>query len=270
MKTKRIGSILTLAVAGALAAMNASAQITNVVFTDDFSKTGIDTGKYAVDSPFFEGGKGTIAPKVENGVLEFTGTVTEQWWAGATLRVIEPIAISPETNVVVTVDRIEETGGTTGSRSALWIMDESRTKYVLYAEVYNEGGWHYNRYIGETGDVRTGGGTNIDPFDGTDAVTGVNYDDQGLHRMQVLANGKTVKLYLDGKYGTEVKFPFDKDGGRVGQLRPGEQRHGRNEMGQLEDPDGGHRHVLPCGADAGRGSDLPQPRGPDSSRGQCR
>lgn len=210
MKTKRIGSILTLAVAGALAAMNASAQITNVVFTDDFSKTGIDTGKYAVDSPFFEGGKGTIAPKVENGVLEFTGTVTEQWWAGATLRVIEPIAISPETNVVVTVDRIEETGGTTGSRSALWIMDESRTKYVLYAEVYNEGGWHYNRYIGETGDVRTGGGTNIDPFDGTDAVTGVNYDDQGLHRMQVLANGKTVKLYLDGKYGTEVKFPFDK------------------------------------------------------------
>ncbi len=185
-------------------------QITNTLFADDFSKAGIDTTKYAVDSPFFEGGKGNIAPNVQNGVLEFTGTVSEQWWAGATLRVLQTFEASPQTNVVVSVDRVEEEpqGSATASRSALWIMDSTRTKYVLYAEVVAEGGWHYNRYIGQPGDVRTGGGNNIAAFDGIDPETGVNYDDQGLHKMAAIINGKDVKLYLDGKYGETVSFPF--------------------------------------------------------------
>lgn len=185
-------------------------QITNTLFSDTFSGTTIDTTKYAIDSPFFEGGKGTIAPSVQNGVLEFTGSVSEQWWAGATLRVLPSFEASVDTNVVVSVDRVEELpiGEATASRSALWIMDSTRSKYVLYADVVNEGGWHYNRYIGQSGDVRTGGGTDIVAFNGIDPETDVNYDDQLLHTMMAVINGKDVKLYLDGKYGTTVPFPF--------------------------------------------------------------
>jgi hypothetical protein len=201
-----------LALAGLLNITPTSAQITNTLFLDDFSINGIDTSKYAIDAPFFEGGVGTIAPRVENGVLEFTGEVTQQWWAGATLRLLQTFPASPETNVVISVDRVAENGqinvGGSSVRSAFWIMDFTRTRYVLFADNTGEGGWAYNRYIGESGDIRTGGGTGITAFDGVDPVTGINYDDLGPHRVAAVANGQDLKLYLDGKYGATVKFPF--------------------------------------------------------------
>lgn len=201
MKPKLRSVFAALAVSGMLFLPRASAQITNTVFTEDFSGP-LNSSKLVPDSPMFEGGKGTIAAQVHDGVVEFTGTVTEQWWAGATLRVVPTFPASAETNVIVTVDRVMEYGGTTGSRSALWIMDDARTKYVLFADVNMEGGWHYNRKIGESGDVPTGGGNNIAKFDGE------LWDDLGQHQMKVIANGKTVKLYLDDVFGAEVKFPF--------------------------------------------------------------
>lgn len=208
MKPTRRSSLIALVLTGLLVPLGASAQITNVVFSDDFSKAGIDTNKYAIDAPFFEGGKGTIAPKVENGVLEFTGEVTERWWAGATLRVAQTFPISPETNVLVTVDRVAENGTGTSTRSALWLMDPTRTKYVLFADNTKEGGWQYNRKLGVAGDVPTGGGTALTAFQGTDANTGVNYDDLGQHQMAALFNGTDVRLYLDGVFGATVSFPF--------------------------------------------------------------
>jgi hypothetical protein len=187
-----------------------SAQITNVVFFDDFSTPGISPSKYAVDAPFFEGGKGTIAPKIADGVLEFTGEVTERWWAGATLRLANTYTASAETNLVVSVDRVAEWGVGTASRSALWIMDETQTKYVLFADVRAEGGWRYNRKIGESGDVPTGSGTDIAAFNSFDANLGTDFDDGGLHRMKAVIDGRNVSLYLDGKFGATVKFPFEK------------------------------------------------------------
>ncbi|MBI4658116.1 MAG: hypothetical protein HY735_04565 [Verrucomicrobia bacterium] len=162
---------LAIACAGVLP--QAFGQITNTVFFDDFSKSGIDTSKYVVDAPFFEGGQGDIAPKVEGGVLEFAGTVSQQWWAGGTLRLQQTFPVSPETNIVISVDRVSEAGAGSASRSALWIMDETRTKFVLFAEVRLEGGWHFNRKIGLTGDIPTGSGTDIPAFNGVDAITGI-------------------------------------------------------------------------------------------------
>lgn len=206
----RLRALAGVLSAGAIVLLSphASAQITNVLFSDDFSAASIDATKYVVDSPFFEGGIGDIAPKLVNGQLQLTGTVSQQWWAGATLRVLQTFPASPETNIVVSVDRVAELGQGSASRSALWIMDFTRTRYVLFADVRGEGGWRYNRYIGETGDVRTGGGTDIVAFNGTDANLGINFDDQGEHRMAVVINGQNVKLYLDGKLGDTVKFPF--------------------------------------------------------------
>jgi len=43
--------------------------------------------------------------------------------------------------VIASVDRAAEAGVGSASRSALWILDESKTKYVLFADVRGEGGW---------------------------------------------------------------------------------------------------------------------------------
>src|SRR5207244_8446829 len=48
----------------------------------------------------------------------------------------------------------------------------------------------------------TGSGTDIAVFNGT------NFDNGGLHKMSMVADGSTVKLLLDGIQGVEVKFPF--------------------------------------------------------------
>ena len=62
----------------------AFAQISTVVFSDDFAASTIDTNKYQPDAPFFEGGLGDIHAQAGNGVMQFVGTTTQQWWSGAT------------------------------------------------------------------------------------------------------------------------------------------------------------------------------------------
>lgn len=187
-----------------LGPLRTQADISQVVFSDDFSSNTIDAANYVADAPFFEGGTGDIHAEAGNGVINFVGTTTAQWWSGGTLRVARTFNASEQANLVVSVDRVSEAGVGTASRSALWILDESRTHYVLFADVRGEGGWRYNRNIGEDGDVPTGSGTDIAAFNGA------SFDDGGQHRMKVVADGSTVKLFLDNQLGTEVKFPFSK------------------------------------------------------------
>lgn len=182
----------------------ARGQLTQVIFQDDFSGSSIDATKYTPSAPFFEGGVGDIQATADNGVIRFVGTTTQQWWAGGTLRVAGTYSATESSPVTISIDRVSETGAGTASRSALWILDETRTQYVLFADVRAEGGWRYNRKIGENGDVPTGSGTDIALFNGG------TYDDGGLHRMAIVADGKVVKLMLDGQVGAEVKFPFSK------------------------------------------------------------
>lgn len=203
--TKRSIPVLRLAAAALGLALlpGASAQFSKVVFSEDFSGATIDISKFAPDAPFFEGGKGDIAAAQHDGVVEFTGTVSQQWWAGATLRVIPTFTASPETNIVVSVDRVSEMGAGTSSRSALWIQDITTNRFVLFADNRGENHWEYNRKINEAGDQPTGGGTAIATFNNDPAFL-----DEGLHTMKAVANGSTVKLYLDDVLGAEVKFPF--------------------------------------------------------------
>jgi hypothetical protein len=185
-----------------LIAGNLQAQITNEVFFEDFSSGTIDPANFEPDAPFFEGGIGVFSSAVVNGELEFTGTVSQRWWAGATLRLVPTFTVSEEVDIVVSVDRVREAGVGSASRSALWIMDDTQTKYVLFADVRGEEGWRFNRKIGEAGDNPTGGGTILTAFDGA------TFDNGLLHRMKVVANGETVRLYLDDIFGAEARFPY--------------------------------------------------------------
>ena len=177
-------------------------QESNVVFSDDFESNEINETKYQAANPFFEGGQGDIHAEASDGVMRFVGTTTQQWWSGGTLRIVPTFAPSNSERITLSIDRVEEAGQGTASRSALWIFNEDETKYILFADVRGEGGWRYNRKIGEDGDVPTGGGNNIAAFDGED------FDDGGLHQMSMVADGSTVKLLLDGMEGAEVSFPF--------------------------------------------------------------
>src|SRR5687768_6128386 len=132
------------------------AQITNTLFLENFDNNVIDPLKLVPDSPFFEGGVGDIAATAANGAVEFNGSVSQQWWAGATLRVVPTFEVSDAKQVAVEVDRVAEAGVGTASRSALWIMDSTQTRYVLFADVRGEGGWSFNRKIGLASDNPTG------------------------------------------------------------------------------------------------------------------
>ena len=197
-----IKSSLLLVLAGLLmaSALPLKAQITNVLFFEDFESGTLDTNKLVPDAPFFEGGEGNIAATVSGGVVEFSGTVTRQWWAGSTLRVVPTFEVSDAKQVAVEVDRVLEDGQGTASRSALWIMDSTETSYVLFADVRGEGGWRYNRKIGVAGDNPTGSGTDI-------AAMNVA-EDGAFHVMKAVADGQNVRLYLDGIAGPAVRFPF--------------------------------------------------------------
>jgi hypothetical protein len=144
---------------------------TTQVFSDDFSAASIDAAKYVPDAPFFEGGVGDIHAQIGGGVMEFVGTTSQQWWSGGTLRIVPTFTATTDTPVILKVDRVAEAGVGSASRSALWILDETKTKYVLFADVRGEGGWRFNRKIGEDGDVPTGSGTDIAAFNGVISTT---------------------------------------------------------------------------------------------------
>lgn len=177
-----------------------NAQITNILFLEDFDSNTIDPQKLVPDAPFFEGGLGDIAATATGGAVEFNGSVSQQWWAGATLRVVPTFEVSDAKQIAVEVDRVFEGGVGTASRSALWIMDSTQTRYVLFADVRAEGGWSFNRKIGLAGDNPTGSGTQIAAFN--DSELG------GFHVMKAVADGQNVRLYLDNRLGTTVRFPY--------------------------------------------------------------
>lgn len=176
------------------------AQVTNVLFSENFSGNTIDPAKFTRATPFFEGGVGEFDVTQHDGVIEFTGTVSQQWWPAATLQLNPVFRASEETNIVISVDRVSEAGFGTASRSMLWILDPATNYFVLFADVRAEGGWRYNRKIGVAGDVPTGSGTEITTFN--------PYEDLGLYNMKMVANGKNVRLYLDDLFGAQVNFPF--------------------------------------------------------------
>lgn len=190
------------ALACSLAVISAQAQTSQPLFSDDFESGALDPAKWRQDNRPFESGTSDIQPIVSGGVLEFSGTVTEQWWPGSAIATVPTFSASMETNLVLTVDRLAELGFGTASRSAIWITDTNRENFVVFADVRGEGGWRYNRKINLNGDSPNGSGVDMAVFN--DPL----YDDGGFHRMKVVANGETVKLYLDDILGAEVAFPY--------------------------------------------------------------
>src|SRR4051812_16668906 len=97
-----------VAFAALVGLQQARAQISTVAFSDDFASNTIDASKYQADAPFFEGGTGDIHATAHDGIIEFVGTTSQQWWSGGTLRVVPTFTASEETPVSASIDRVAE------------------------------------------------------------------------------------------------------------------------------------------------------------------
>ena len=75
---KKAACLLAALLTAATAPMRLQADISTVVFQDDFSSNTIDPAKYQPDAPFFEGGMGDIHAEAHDGVIEFVKTTTQQ------------------------------------------------------------------------------------------------------------------------------------------------------------------------------------------------
>lgn len=195
---RRFGRTMLAAAFPALLAVTSQAQ---VLFSDDFTGASLDPVKWRVSNRPFESGITDIVPSVGGGYLSISGTDTAGWWGGASVATVPTFKASAETNLIFEVDRVSDYGIGTASRSGIWITDANRQKFVFFGDNRGEGNWRYNRKIGAPGDNPTGTGSAIPAF------TDPTYTSGGTHRIKVIANGQTLRLFLDDVFGAEVAFP---------------------------------------------------------------
>jgi hypothetical protein len=195
---------------GAAIANNVAVTVTESLFTllaDDFSGTSVDAGKWRLE----ERGLEEISPvtndtyvAISNGAANIKvvsggeGEVAEMWWGGRSLATKQVFSASPTAPVSFEIDRLGFTGTGAERRSAILIADATRANWVMFSEDDLNGGWVVDVSSGTLRQINTG----------IAAFADARFRDGGKHRMKLLANGSTVKLYLDDVLGAEVPFPF--------------------------------------------------------------
>src|SRR5207245_5432279 len=125
---------------------------------------------------------------------------TANFWGGASLASERTYSAGTTTPAIFEIDRVAHSGSGSATRSGIYIADQTRSRYVIFADDVGESGWTYNRKINQPGDNPTGGGVNINAFDGP------KFDDMGNHRMITVADGINVKLNLDYDLDEEVNL----------------------------------------------------------------
>jgi len=182
------------------------------LFTEDFAGASLDPAKWVVNNPagFENTGAADSTAVQAGGNLTLTATATVRFWGGLNVAAVPTYTASASQNLRFGVDRVSHAGTGTATRSGIRITDTSGTNFVVFSQNVGEGGWQYNRQSnvpGDTGtpvgDNPTGTGVNIAAFD--------LMEDGGSHRMEVVLNGTTAKLYLDGIFGVEVPFPVSQN-----------------------------------------------------------
>lgn len=137
-----------------------------------------------------------------NGQFELVVTATGNYWGGASLVTSQSWSASAIDPLVFELDRVASLSAATGTRTAVWITDAGRSNFVCLADLSEASlGWSYNQRVGQSSDTPTGAGVDIPAFNGG------TFDDGGPHHIKLVANGTTVKIYLDGVFGVEAPFP---------------------------------------------------------------
>jgi hypothetical protein len=181
-----------------------------VLLSDDFEDGVLNPDYWTESDAGFEAAQypdagGTFTAVEAGGVMTIAGELTSNYWGGRSIATVNTYNASLTGPLTFEIDRVSQEGTGTGHRTAVWITNAGRTNYVFFAYNPVEGTyWQYN-YLANGSGVPSGGGTRIDAF------AGEEFDDGANHRMKIVANGQTVKLYLDGVFGMELPFPFTSD-----------------------------------------------------------
>jgi len=189
--------------------------VPQVLLTDDFSGSAFDTAKWKLDTTAFDSlvpGTATAGSAIilTNGQAKIDVTAETGNWPGLALLTVQSFSAAQTTPATFEIDRVLfdfvlVTGTAAKQRTGLWIQDANGNFVFFNDYLAHDGGafgWNYNRMIGQPGDNPAVIGTDILPFAQT------RFDDRRRHRAKMVANGSTVRLYLDDVFGTEVPFPF--------------------------------------------------------------
>jgi hypothetical protein len=186
--------------------------VPQVLLTDDFAGATYDPAKWRLDTTPF--GAGTATPEsaitIVNGEVKIDVTAESTDWPGLALMTVNTFSAGPTTPATFEIDRVLfdfvlVTGTAAKQRTGLWIRDAGANFVFFNDYLAHDGGpfgWNFNRVTGQPDDNPGVVGTDILPFAQT------RFDDRRRHRAKMVANGSTVRLYLDDVFGTEVPFPF--------------------------------------------------------------
>lgn len=195
------GATLTLANdAGVLAGNNLALVVAytsaGVILQDDFSGASYDTTKWTVNNQGFETGTGSMTITTTGGTLKVSGGLSEQYWGGISLKTVSPFLATKDMPLVFEMDRVSIARTGTAARSGVFITTADRSRFVWFGHNFGEAAaWGVNVNPGNP----TGGGTGIPAFSAM--------NNGGAHHMRAVADGSTVKVYLDGVYGGSFPFP---------------------------------------------------------------
>ena len=162
-----------------------------VLFEDDFEDDAIDPAKWRLDTRPFETGGGDFVATEADGTVTFSGTATQNWWGGLALAPVPTFTASSDSPLTFEVQRVSHlrvdnqatgAGENSSTRTSVWITDAARENYVLFSHNSNEGGWTYNKRVGDPDDNPTAGGANIFEFNTEDANFGVHTMRMHRHR----------------------------------------------------------------------------------------
>ena len=188
--------------------------VPEVLLSDDFSGTSFDSARWREDSfSFNDSGAAKPAPdsmiSIEEGQLLIHVEVETPAWPGLALFTKQSFSASAAEPLTFEIDRkmvdfVLAAGVSSESRTGIWVRSEDN--YVFFVDHTTHDarnfGWRYNRVPGNDDNERTGNGVNISAFDGG------SFDNRMNHRMKMVLNGSTAKLFLDDVFGAEVDFPF--------------------------------------------------------------
>ena len=186
--------------------------VPQVLLTDDFTGAAFDQTKWQLDSTPFDNGTATAesALTLANGQVKIDVTAESASWPGFALFTAKTYTAAPTAPVTFEIDRVLldyvlVTGTGARQRAGIWIKDAAGN-FVFFSDHAawdgNNFGWRYNKVTGQADDNPTDAGVNIAALDPS------QFNDQKNHRMKMVANGSTVKLYVDDVLGAEVAFPF--------------------------------------------------------------
>ena len=147
--------------------------------------------------PVLQEVKETILLNESGGVLNIGGFVTLSSWGGASVRTENNYVATKDLNLSFSVDRVS-VDIDIGARTGVFIANADRSEFVFFSQ--NSGDVAENTAVWQVNVNSTGNGMNIPAFDFANGSL-------GRHTMEMIANGETVELLLDGVSGG--KFPFE-------------------------------------------------------------